>query len=279
MTIEKEDLPKDNLFELNKIDKKLFEFIKNLKYKNIKLNLKGSASLKHIKFPPDFDFYTYLDLRDKPDVIYKHIKNIIDKSSANKHMYFINISVGSYRNHDDRKIWDNISDFTKDSFLDYWKNGKDIEYIQLEFIIKFGNKFVPLTSDYYFYKPKSTKIILRELKDGIEKNMNDKNYMKVLKRIFNQVSILDPTNIKSYELLNFFNSNVGQKYQDLCILKAIQTLVQKYNDKLTVKKAVSVINKIIKSNTFNDEINDFIEKYDAFVNSQSKLFLDYIQTL
>lgn len=263
-----EELPRHDIFEKKDYDTGLNQFLKELKYKSVKLEVKGSSALKNIKYPPDYDFYCYLTL-DPIDELYKYISEIIEKSENNKNMWFINMSLGNYQKPKDKKVFEEKP--SKEEFTKVFN--KKIDYIQLEYVVKINKRFKPLTVDYYFHEKKDEKDILNDLKRGIEENVKKGKYMKALKRIFNETSILDPHSVKSVKLVKFFNSDWGKIYMDKENLKAIKTVVGKYNNRILLADAIDNI-KDLGELPYVKNLDKVIDDYEKLVDLEAKKVLD-----
>ncbi len=66
----------DVLNEKRKLDSKISDIVNNLKFKNHKMNLAGSASLKSQRFYSDYDFNTQIK-EYKPVTIYNEFIKIL----------------------------------------------------------------------------------------------------------------------------------------------------------------------------------------------------------
>jgi hypothetical protein len=217
-----------NITEKRFIPQDLIPFTKLLQYPHQRIMLLGSAGLASQRYYSDYDLLTIIPDKDC-EKIYNTIKNIIEKSENNPDMYFIEIKIQTLDGNKIRKL--------KDTFCNKVQN---IDFIKLDYVIRIQNKFVELSIIYKVLNHQGGESsFVESVKDDIKELCKEGEYYKVLKRCF---SILtkqpkSPDRDKRLILLtNFFNSPVGQIYQDASNLKAIKLLLQHYRDTDTIRK-------------------------------------------
>lgn len=251
-------------------DRQLKKFVSILKYKNMKLEPKGSSTLKYIRYPADFDFYTYITLED-PKLMYNDLQKIYNRVEKNKKIWFINMSVGKHSDKEGRIVYEKFPN--EEEFLNYFKDGSDIDYIQFEYVIEIMDTIKPMTTDFYLYEKKNEEKVLVDLKNAIEDYIKKKNYMKALKRIFNEVQILEPNSIKAKKIIDFFNSDIGKIYMDKINLETIKNVLKKYPDD---DDLISDCIKNLKhlGETKGKNLDLLIDEYDNKINIEAKKILD-----
>ena len=101
----------------------------------------------------------------------------------------------------------------------------------MDFIVRIGNVFKELSIIYSFSKKEPTKtILIHDLNTEIEDNIKGRNYYKALKRLFSLYKVEEKTK-DQLPLSRFFNSYVGKVYETVSNLKALQLILDKYEDK------------------------------------------------
>ena len=110
------------------------------------------------------------------------------------------------------------------------------------------------------------------LNDDIKELNKDKQYYKILKRKFN-IYKANKDYPKLLELTEYFNSDIGKKYQTKSNLEAIKKIQEIYKDTLTNRK-IEINLKDIKEDININDINNEITKYAKEVNSNAKIFLN-----
>lgn len=275
---EKKDKPDDNLDV----------YLKSFQFKDYEVNIKGSSMLKYNKYFGDYDLYTYIGKHNKYttyitktttiDELFDEFLKIIKNTINIKDSYFIEFKIG---NESDTIILTKIKEITLKKFTSIIKKFKELKYIQIEFINFVNDRFITMTSDYFFYAKPSFTILQKDLKDGIIKFLERGDYYKVLKRIFNTYQIKHEFN-KKYDKNNvqyisdIFNSSLGKMVVVLSNLRCIIKLRQQYSHNERVKELCKKNLKYIgyKSNSTMKMIKgDEKELYENINTESQKLFI------
>lgn len=209
----------------------LKNIMKNLKYKNYKINLKGSASFNILKYPSDYDFYTYIKKKNTLQETINRITSIVNNMEKHTDTYFLTGII--FEDDKNKYRFDSIDNIDYKLFAPVFKNA---DFMKLDFVTFKQNKFIGLDCIYYFgEKELYSEEIIKTLKDDVKEYEKDKNYYKALKRKFRIYEEKgDYDNIK--KLIEIFNSELGEKYEVLKNLETIKTILE--NDRLNKNKTV-----------------------------------------
>ncbi|WP_395652575.1 hypothetical protein [Brevundimonas sp.] len=212
------------IFEKKVPDKLLYNIVQLLKFKNNYIELKGSASYTNLIYSSDIDLFSKIKKKYDSKTIYNEIKDIIERTNINN-LYFIEFKL--QKKNGDKIKFNDPNKITENIF-----NPNEIEFIKLDYILRFNYIFTELSIIYSFSESKINfkTSILNDIKELVK----NKQYYKILKRKF---SLLDKTkDIKKLLLLmRFFNSETGREYSQLNNLKAIKLLIDNYSDPITEK--------------------------------------------
>ena len=117
------------------------------------------------------------------------------------------------------------------------------------------------------------------LKEDIDELIKEKQYYKVLKRLFSLYRI-DKDYEKLLQLNEIFNSELGEKYKKISNLKTLSVIKDEYNDYSTHKKIIinlkalgensRVKNVENRADVLEEQLNNEAKKiYEAFVNKNN----------
>ena len=121
---------------------------------------------------------------------------------------------------------------------------------------------------YEFYDKKLDKNeYIKSIEDDIKELIKEGNYYKVLKRLFNLYRIEGDIK-KLIFLSDIFNSDLGEIYQKISNLEAIEKILEFYKDKLDLKRVkvnLKEINEPFKGK-FKENLKSNKEKYFKSLN-------------
>lgn len=254
-----------------KKDKRFIKkYIDLLKWDNNIIIVNGSSGLKNIKYFGDIDLFSVINNNYSLLQIINKIKEIYDKAT-NNNMYFIEEKIQYI---DGTKIKGKYKLIPNNKYID-----KQIEYIKLDFIIYFKDRFIELSIIYSFVNKKNqeSENMLKIISDEINDKLNEKDYFKSLKRIFSIIGIREALGKKYYKeklkaLTSLFNSEFGLMYQNTENLKAIQKIKRFKSDK--VKEMINNNLNFIGYEPQN--INKQIEANEKILNKIGLIFLKQI---
>jgi hypothetical protein len=235
---------------------KLFQFKEEI------IKLKGSSTKRGLKFYADYDFFTKIKRNYGLYELYEEFKKILNQILINNNLYFIEFKIQETN----KKIKINYGE--KFNFDEFKKN-KNVEYYKIDIIIFNNNIFTESSSIYQIKDEKYN--FQNELKKDIKEFKKEKNYFKVLKRIYSLKDYIDESVIE--KIKQFFNSEYGKIYKNISNIEAIEQVKKYYNDTLTKKR--------IEYNLI--DINyplDYEEKYKKdkkILNDESKKIYEQIK--
>jgi hypothetical protein len=251
----------DILESKTRFDDKLINTIKKLKFKNNKVDIKGTASLASQKYFSDYDLFTQIVGNYTNEQIYDEINKILNRIRKDSDLYFTELKIQN-KNGKKKKYFK--MDFSKEDFI---KNIKDLDFIKIDLIGRFSNIFTEVSIIYNFSTEKLTsEDYLKKLNDDIKELKKEGKFYKILKRVFSLAKI----NKDKKLLLNlgeFFNSDIGQLYQKMSNLEAIEKLLDMYDDDITIKKALINL-KDINEEPKLEKINKNIKDLNMIINKE-----------
>lgn len=245
------------------------ELIFLLKFKNNIPQLKGSASYKDQEYFSDYDFFCLVDQKYTSSEIYDEILKILINVKSHVELYFTELKVEMK---DKQKIR-----FYKDDYLQKDKFEKidstKIDFIKIDFVSRTNNKFMDVSCVYKFDHSKYNK--KKSLKEDIKELTKEKQYYKVLKRMYKIYELNNNTN-EMAKLAKYFNSDIGKQYQLMNNLKSIKSLIDNdYMDVLTKKKIrINLHEEGLPYNTI-ENIDDVIKKLDHNINNTTKQIFNF----
>jgi len=189
-----------------------------------KYNVIGSSSLKSILYNSDYDLDELI--KSKKNIyteIFKTFQKKFQEASKNPEIFLTDFKCGLDINNDPLR-WDK-NDMKKGfktlqdgSTLTFEDALKMKSVIKLDAIVLINGVFTEFSENYYLkigddanFEPEEAKVenILQSIKRSFEDYIDEKNYLKALKRIF-AYKKLEGGNKKQLDLLiDFFNSWVG----------------------------------------------------------------------
>lgn len=246
----------------------------------------GSSNKKYnIKYIGDYDLQEYINLTEPED--YYFILNLFRKKFAkieeDDNIFYTDFKSGLLSSMPIRWNYQDIMngykqiDTKKIFFIDTLNNING-NVVKLDIIVKSKSEYMEYTCNYYFnFVPKDINIITTNLLLDVKKYYSDKNYMKMMKRLFSYIIAVN-NGIFSEEakkLVELFNSNIGKLYYTKSRIQTIKLLfetntkfnlehIKNYLNKFdvsgdTIKQLIKAIDK--KSNQLQKDINKSVIKW------------------
>jgi hypothetical protein len=247
--------------EYDEIQKKL---IKIFQFNKENIILQGSSIVKNIRYFSDYDFITNIKrnygINEIYDEFHKILKTIFDDTS----LYFIEFKL---QTNDNKKIrWFYDDNFNKNDFIQKFNN---VAFCKIDIIVFYDNIFREASCIYNFNsKSDYVNNILKDIKEF----KKDKNYFKVLKRIYLIEKLKNDKN--NISLLNdVFNSELGLLYKNISNIDTIETIKKYYTDSLTKKRIDVNLSEIKYPINFKEKYN--VDKNK--LNKNSKELLKYFK--
>ena len=242
----------DVLTEQRKLNGTVYDVVKHLKFKNKKLNLAGSASLKSQRYFSDYDFNTNISRPYRTVTIYNEFMRILNHDD----MYFIEFKI-EYNDGSKTKIHES-SKLRKAMF-------KDVKYVKIDYVLWMDYHFKELSIMYIF---RTTEFTVDDIKEDYNELVKEGNNYKALKRLFS-IHKRNKNRSEGVKLTRFFNST--QLYNVNSNLKAIQLMKQTYDtDDINKKIVVNLKYLNLDSKTNIDEL---IKSNDVILNETAKKYL------
>lgn len=227
--------------------------INKLKYKDEPITIQGSAKLAIQKYYSDIDLFSQINEPTSAQKIYDQIrlilKRVVDDRCRN--LYFIELKV---QNTDESKTkFNTIKDFTQSAFLRAI-DGKNLDYIKIDFVLYLANTMTELSVIYNFTEPTSVEDPLKALQDEVAEYTKEGNLFKAKKRLFSIYNIEGKT-ADMVRLTRLFNSPIGALYQMNAQLKAVKLLLEHHSDDAAKARAKFVLKEMgVAQNANIDEI-------------------------
>jgi len=212
------------------------KLISIFKFKSMPIDLRGSSSLANINFYADYDFYTKINANYNTNEIYDEFNKILRSILENENTYFIEFKIQS-KSGKKYKLFPN-DNFKLSVFSKHFNINTD--FCKIDIILFSNNRFIEASCIYSFYGEKLTKKeYLIQLEEDISELKKEKNYFKILKRMFSIYKIKGNEN-KIKLLLQVFNSNLGNIYKKISNVEAIDIIKDYYNSEALTKKRIEV---------------------------------------
>jgi hypothetical protein len=249
------------------INDKIRKFRDLFKYKNNKIMLNGSASLKSQYYFSDYDFSTSIDNLDHKS--FYEFERILNDINNENFIYFVELKIQLKNG---KKIrCKTIDKFTQKLFN---KHSHDVDFIKIDIVSWIDGRFIEMSCIYDIVGDKQKTDLLKSLKDDINELMNKGKYYKVLKRIFNIYKIKSSkTEYKNKKILvyltQFFNSDNGKIYSDIANVEAIKLIFKKYTDPILKQRIKSNLNSLGINNNIRD-MNKYIKMKSKIINDNAK---------
>ena len=234
-------------YEFDDNAEKVFHLIS---YKNTKALPVGSNSMK-FNFSNDYDLFSVVHTSLSMDALKTQVaqtfRTMMTSIKQQKNVYFIKFMCGIDENKKPLfwSIDDVIKGFVVHDNRKYLMTDIFDEYsvIKLDVSAYIDGVFVPFSNVFEFKKgnkginqEKTTIDDVDSLGIDIKKFYENKNYMKVLKRLF-IISLTTKNKKLGEKLINIFQSDVGKIYQIKSYLESLKDVLSKYSDNDTLQKA------------------------------------------
>lgn len=221
---------------LNSINANIRDIIAKLKFNGNPIKIKGSSTIQNLKYVNDYDLYCMIkDKPEEPDKFIDEINKIRYNVTTNTPTYFVSGII--FEDPEKKYRWNLDEKINMKKFKSLYKNA---QFVKIDYITKDKDRFIGLDVIYYLKDQDTTDDTLRKtFREDMEKFMEEKKYFKVLKRLFGIYQVnKNEEGLKC--LINYFNSDVGKKYELVNQLQSIQKLKDnKYlGDNTLLKKSI-----------------------------------------
>ena len=262
-------------------DDNMDKYLNSLRFIDSPIAIKGSSMLLNNKFFGDYDIYSYIgdytkylsiiNKKSKFNELYKEFENIINRTMSNDDTYFMEFKVGN----DKENVI--LTKYTKAAVKKAIKSIGTYKYIQLEFIIFIGGRFITVTSDYYFTTEPTEIKRMETLREGMFDLIEKKKYFKALKRIFNiyQLRYEEKKPFSKHNLqvlVEFFNSQYGYLYYQMTNINTIIKLLEfhKKTPKMAEQIAINFKTLKIKAGLTVPKLRNESERINSIINAKAQ---------
>lgn len=238
--------------------KKISKF---LQYNKVKLELKGSASLASQKYPSDYDFMC--SIHPDKDKFYDFLVELLEAIKGSTDKWFLELKLQTKAGKKFRVL---PGGTLKREVYD--KAFPTLDFVKLD-IVAFMGRFAEVS---VIYSVSETEQTQEEYIASLEKDIKDltkeKLYYKILKRRFN-IAKAKGDRKELLRLSKIFNGEMGEEYQTLSMLQAIQKVLDYYQDPNTIKTALVALKDLhLPANT--DNVEAYVAKASQELNAKSK---------
>lgn len=201
-----------------------------------RLQLKGSAGLTSQKFPSDFDLFSDLSEADYgADKFVAFLRSLLAAVDKHPDCWFVELKVQTKSG---KKVRLHPGDKLDALAAQVKKLWPKLDIIKIDLIARIEGQFSEVSAIYKLAAgdaalADATAAYRRSLEDDIKELSAEKRWYKVLKRQFNLTKTEPPSAERSArlkQLSKVFNGPLGELYQTLSRLEAIETVVGLYPD-------------------------------------------------
>ena len=243
-----------------------------------RLQLKGSAGLTSQQYPSDFDLFSDLSEADySPDKFVAFLKTLLAAVDQHPDCWFVELKVQTKSG---KKVRLHPGDKLAALAAEVKKLWPQLDIIKIDLIARIEGQFSEVSCIYKFSPPSEaeaadpTAAYRRSLEDDIKELSAEKRWYKVLKRQFNLTKTDPPSAERSARLKRLtkvFNGPLGELYQTLSRLEAIETVVGLYPD--TADKARLAIKDMRLPAEALDDLDEWAERSAQKMNAAAKTFV------
>jgi hypothetical protein len=242
------------------------KLIKLLTFKRNKLELKGSASLTSQQYFSDYDLFCVIQ-RPNSDEFFHFIEHVIHEIDSSEDYWFIELKlqttsgkkVRMYPHQElNRKEWDKVWD--------------KLEFIKMDLVARIEGFFIDVSVLYSLTQDSPSKTdYLESLDADIKELSKQKEWYKILKRRFNYYKA-EKDKKEVLRLSRIFNGELGQEYQLISRLEAINHLLEHYQDPAVLRKVVVALKDLHLPDEI-DNVESWIKERSLELNRKAKKYL------
>jgi hypothetical protein len=260
-------ITKKTISQLPKPIQRGINFIKITRH----INLVGSSSIKQLKYTQDYDLNQLIDEPITPQHVLQLVQQKYERAKKDKTIYISDLKLGGHKwtSKDIQKGFISV-DGVKKSFTELLFYKDDL--FKMDLLLLLPNKQLAEITDVYRINLHGQKNyeedeeVREKLMKDIQDFLKEKNYFKMLKRVFSLLLLNGDVNKADIQkFLDFFNSKAGmlyniQYYYDLINILENQTF-RKAPKRLIKWNLEYNDNRLKQFNIKRDEINDTLNQY------------------
>jgi hypothetical protein len=244
------------------------------------INLVGSSSIKELKYIQDYDLNELIDEPITPQHILQQVQQKYERAKKDKTIYISDLKLGGHKwtAKDIQKGYISV-DGVKQSFTDLLFYKDDL--FKMDLLLVLPNKQLAEITDVYRVNLNGQKNyeeddedVRESLKKDIKDYLKEKNYFKMLKRVFSLMLLNSNVNKADIQkFLDFFNSKAGLLYNIQYYYDLIDIL-----EKQNFRKAPKAL---IKWNLQfnNNRLKQFNIKRDEINETLNQFAMDFMETI
>ena len=238
------------------------------------IELLGTGSQQAQLYPSDIDLFSAVksvNVND-PAEMYRHIQSVFRRAQDAGDMFFIEFKL---QNVDGSKQKWYDTDFDEGEFV---AAANRVDFLKIDYVIFIRgiNLFTELSSIYSFSPMPAVRTLTRKIGADFAFYYKEGKVYKSLKRMYS-IYKLQGKKEKLVKLSKLFNSATGFKYSLSSNLKAIELLLEHYDDfsiqslvKANLKNLENVIGVKIRS---SEQMQKVIEALDTQIEKETQEFL------
>nr|WPF46523.1 MAG: hypothetical protein [Lake Baikal virophage 4] len=238
------------------------------------IELLGTGSQQAQLYPSDIDLFSSVknvSVKD-PAEMYRHLQSVFRRAQDAGDMFFIELKL---QNVDGSKQKWFETDFDEGEFV---AAANQVDFLKIDYVIFIRgiNLFTELSSIYSFSPMPAVRTLTKKIGHDFAFYYKEGKVYKSLKRMYS-IYKLQGKKAKLVQLSKLFNSGTGFKYSLSSNLKAIELLLEHYDDfsiqnlvKANLKNLENVIGVKIRS---SKQMELVIHTLDAQIEKETQEFL------
>jgi len=238
------------------------------------IELLGTGSQAAQLYPSDIDLFSAVKNVPVTDVaeMYRHMKSVFDRAEDAGDMFFIEFKLQNVDG--SKQKWYN-TDFNEGEFVDA---ANRVDFLKVDYVIFIRglNLFTELSSIYSFSPMPPVRTLVHKIGEDFGMYFGEGKVYKSLKRMYS-IYKLQGKKEKLVELSTLFNSATGFKYSLSSNLKAIELLLEHFNDydiqnmvRVNLRDLERIIGVKIRS---SKQMTKVIEALDAQIEKETQEWL------
>ena len=242
------------------------------------IELLGTGSQQAQLYPSDIDLFSAVknvdvDAND-PAEMYRHVQAVFDRAEDAGDMFFIEFKL---QNVDGSKQKWYHTDFDEEELVAAATN---VDFLKVDYVVflRGSNLFTELSSIYSFSPMPAVRTLVRKIGADFAHYFQGGKVYKSLKRMYS-IYKLQGKKAKLVRLSKLFNSKTGFKYSLSSNLKAIELLLEHYDD-LAIQNLVkanlrNLENTIGVNISSSKQMTSVIDLLDAQIENETQEWLQH----
>ena len=242
------------------------------------IELLGTGSQQAQLYPSDIDLFSAVKNVDvytnNPAEMYRYVQAVFDRAEDAGDMFFIEFKLQNVDG--SKQKWYN-TDFDEGEFVAAATN---VDFLKVDYVVflRGSNLFTELSSIYSFSPMPAVRTLVRKIGADFARYFQEGKVYKSLKRMYSIYKLQDKKE-KLVRLSTLFNSKTGFKYSLSSNLKAIELLLEHYDDqsiqdlvKANLRNLENIIGVNIRS---SKQMTSVIDALDAQIEKETQEWLQH----